>query len=200
MNYLQCFGKFRVSVIDFSRVFRFFRACPPLEGNSCLFFLCGLCGLFRILREIPARGGQAYFEKGKYMPAKVAVVMGSTSDQEVMQPALDTLDELGISYEMMVLSAHRTPDKTRSFARGAKEKGYKVIIAGAGGSAALPGFVSSYTDLPVIGVPIASTSLGGLDALLSMVQMPSGVPVAAVAIGKAGAKNAAHLASRILGG
>ena len=133
------------------------------------------------------------------MPAKVAVVMGSTSDQEVMQPALDTLDELGISYEVMVLSAHRTPDKTRAFAKGAKKKGYKVIIAGAGGAAALPGFIASYTDLPVIGVPIASTSLGGLDALLSMAQMPSGVPVAVMAIGKSGAKNAALLASRILG-
>jgi len=133
------------------------------------------------------------------MPAKVAVVMGSTSDQEVMQPALDTLDELGISYEVMVLSAHRTPDKTRAFAKGAKKKGYKVIIAGAGGAAALPGFIASYTDLPVIGVPIASTSLGGLDALLSMAEMPSGVPVAVMAIGKAGAKNAALLASRILG-
>ncbi len=130
---------------------------------------------------------------------KVAVVMGSTSDQEVMQPALDTLNELGISYEVMVLSAHRTPDKTRSFARGAKKKGFKVIIAGAGGAAALPGFIASCTDLPVIGVPIASTTLAGLDALLSMVQMPSGVPVAVMAIGKSGAKNAALLAARILG-
>jgi len=130
---------------------------------------------------------------------KVAVVMGSISDREVMQPAIDTLDEMGISYEVMVLSAHRTPDKTRAFARGAKKKGFGVIIAGAGGAAALPGFISSYTDLPVIGVPIASTSLGGLDALLSMVQMPSDVPVAVMAIGKSGAKNAALLAARILG-
>lgn len=130
---------------------------------------------------------------------KVAVVMGSTSDQEVMQPALDTLNELGIACEVMVLSAHRTPDKTRTFAKDAKKKGFKVIIAGAGGAAALPGFISSYTDLPVIGVPIASTTLAGLDALLSMVQMPSGVPVAVMAIGKSGAKNAALLAARILG-
>ena len=131
--------------------------------------------------------------------AKVAVVMGSTSDQEVMQPALDTLNELGITCDLMVLSAHRTPDKTRTFAKDAKKKGYKVIIAGAGGAAALPGFIASYTDLPVIGVPIASTPLAGLDALLSMVQMPSGVPVAVTAIGKSGAKNAALLAARILG-
>lgn len=131
--------------------------------------------------------------------AKVAVVMGSISDREVMQPALDTLKELGITCDLIVLSAHRTPDKTRAFARGAKKKGFKVIIAGAGGAAALPGFIASYTDLPVIGVPIPSTSLGGLDALLSMVQMPSGVPVAVTAIGKSGAKNAVLLASRILG-
>ena len=128
----------------------------------------------------------------------VAVVMGSKSDAPVMQGCLDTLKELGIPHETAVLSAHRTPDKLREFALSARERGIEVIIAGAGGSAALPGAIKAYTPLPVIGVPIDSSALKGLDALLAMAQMPPGVPVATVAVGAWGARNAALLAAEIL--
>ena len=129
---------------------------------------------------------------------QVAVLMGSESDRDIMQNTAETLEKYGIEYEMVVTSAHRTPDKTREHACTAKERGIKVIIAGAGAAAHLPGAVAAHTRLPVIGVPLAATSLGGLDALLSIVQMPKGVPVATMAIGKAGAINAATLAAQIL--
>ena len=126
----------------------------------------------------------------------VGILMGSESDAEVMRAASEELAERGIGYEVRVLSAHRNPDAVREYALGAEARGLKVIIAGAGKAAALPGVVASYTDLPVIGVPIRTSDLGGLDSLLSMVQMPSGVPVACVAIN--GARNAAILAARML--
>jgi 5-(carboxyamino)imidazole ribonucleotide mutase len=129
-------------------------------------------------------------------PVLVGVVMGSESDREVMQAATQELDERHIRYEVNVLSAHRTPDRVAEYARSAQARGLKVIIAGAGKAAALPGVIASYTHLPVIGVPIKTSDLGGLDSLLSIVQMPPGVPVACVAIN--GARNAAILAARIL--
>lgn len=127
---------------------------------------------------------------------RVAVVMGSASDLEVMQPAADALAELGIEHEVRIVSAHRTPDAMLEFGHTARERGYEVIIAGAGGAAHLPGMLASVTTLPVIGVPVPLRHLDGLDSLLSMVQMPAGVPVATVAIGNA--RNAALLAARIL--
>ena len=130
--------------------------------------------------------------------AVVAVVMGSKSDAPTMQECLDTLDRLGIAYETQVMSAHRTPDRVREFAQSAAERGIRVIIAGAGGSAALPGIIKAYTSLPVIGVPLASSDLKGVDALMAIAQMPPGVPVATVAVGKWGALNAALLAAEIL--
>jgi 5-(carboxyamino)imidazole ribonucleotide mutase len=129
----------------------------------------------------------------------VGVVIGSKSDTEVMQAALDTLKMLGIEYEMNIISAHRTPDKAREYARAARERGIEVIIAAAGMAAHLPGVLASWTTLPVIGVPMASGELKGIDALYSIVQMPGGIPVACMAIGSAGAKNAAFLAAEILG-
>lgn len=128
----------------------------------------------------------------------VAIVMGSDSDLPVMSEAARMLANFGITYEMSVMSAHRTPDKAASFAKNAGKNGVKVIIAGAGGAAHLAGVIAAHTTLPVIGVPIEST-LNGLDSLLSTVQMPSGIPVATVAIGKAGAANAGILAAQILG-
>ncbi len=129
-------------------------------------------------------------------PVLVGIVMGSESDREVMQPASTELEERRIPFEVNVLSAHRTPDKVAEYARGAQARGLKVIIAGAGKAAALPGVIAAYTNLPVIGVPIKTSDLGGLDSLLSIVQMPPGVPVACVAIN--GARNAAILAAKIL--
>lgn len=133
------------------------------------------------------------------MAAQVGVIMGSTSDWETMKHACDVLDELNIAYEKKVVSAHRTPDLMFEYAESAIERGLRVIIAGAGGAAHLPGMVASKTVLPVIGVPVKSSSLNGLDSLLSIVQMPGGVPVATVAIGNAGATNAGMLAAQILG-
>ncbi|MFX3625080.1 MAG: 5-(carboxyamino)imidazole ribonucleotide mutase [Ectobacillus sp.] len=132
------------------------------------------------------------------MPA-VGVIMGSTSDWDTMQHACAVLEELDIPYEKKVVSAHRTPDYMFEYAETARERGLKVIIAGAGGAAHLPGMVAAKTTLPVIGVPVQSKALNGLDSLLSIVQMPGGVPVATVAIGKAGATNAGLLAAEILG-
>jgi len=129
-------------------------------------------------------------------PVVVGIVMGSESDQEVMDAAAAELDDRRIKYEVEVMSAHRDPDKVANYARTAQARGIKVIIAGAGKAAALPGVVAAYTNLPVIGVPIKTRGLGGLDSLLSIVQMPPGVPVACVAID--GARNAAILAARIL--
>ena len=128
----------------------------------------------------------------------VGIIMGSKSDLETMQESMKVLDELQISYEAHVVSAHRTPDKMFEYAELARERGIKVIIAGAGGAAHLPGMVAAKTTLPVIGVPVQSRTLNGIDSLLSIVQMPGGIPVATVAIGKAGAKNAGLLADSIL--
>jgi len=128
----------------------------------------------------------------------VSVLMGSDSDLSVMKEALETLKRFGIPYELYLTSAHRTPDRTKEFAQKAESRGVKVLIVGAGAAAHLAGVVASLSRLPVIGVPIDSTSLGGLDALLSTVQMPGGIPVATMAIGKAGARNAALMAARIL--
>jgi len=129
----------------------------------------------------------------------VAVVMGSKSDAEAMQPTLDILTQLGIDYEVSIISAHRNPEKVRQFGLAARGRGIEVIIAAAGGAAHLPGVLASWTTLPVIGVPLATKELKGVDALYSIVQMPAGIPVATVAIGAAGAKNAAYLAAEILG-
>lgn len=133
------------------------------------------------------------------MAPVVGVIMGSQSDWETMKHACDVLEELGISYEKKVVSAHRTPDLMFEYAASAAERGLKIIIAGAGGAAHLPGMVAAKTELPVIGVPVKSSNLNGLDSLLSIVQMPGGIPVATVAIGKAGATNAGLLAAQILG-
>src|SRR5215472_558804 len=128
----------------------------------------------------------------------VSIVMGSDSDLEIMREAGKALDDFGIAYDIDVTSAHRSPDRTAEFARQAASQGIRVIIAGAGGAAHLAGVIAAHTTLPVIGVPIPSTSLNGLDSLLSTVQMPAGIPVATVAIGKAGATNAGILAAQIL--
>lgn len=133
------------------------------------------------------------------MSLQVGVIMGSKSDWETMAHACEVLEELGISYEKKVVSAHRTPDLMFEYAESAYERGIKVIIAGAGGAAHLPGMVASKTVVPVIGVPVQTKALNGLDSLLSIVQMPGGIPVATVAIGKAGAVNAGLLAAQIIG-
>lgn len=128
----------------------------------------------------------------------VAIIMGSQSDWATMRHAADTLDALAVPYDARIVSAHRTPDRMFVFARGAKAEGFKVIIAGAGGAAHLPGMTASLTSLPVFGVPVESKALSGQDSLLSIVQMPGGVPVGTLAIGKAGAINAALLAAAVL--
>ncbi|EGQ0386093.1 5-(carboxyamino)imidazole ribonucleotide mutase [Staphylococcus pseudintermedius] len=130
---------------------------------------------------------------------KVAVIMGSSSDWNVMKEACAMLEEFNIPYDQKVVSAHRTPHMMVDFATNARSNGYHVVIAGAGGAAHLPGMVASMTTLPVIGVPIESKSLKGLDSLLSIVQMPGGIPVATTSIGQAGAKNAGILAARMIG-
>jgi len=130
--------------------------------------------------------------------APVAIIMGSRSDWPVIRHAAEMLDRLGVAYEARVVSAHRTPDRMYDFAKGAKAAGVKVIIAAAGGAAHLPGMTASLTDLPVLGVPIESKALKGMDSLLSIVQMPAGIPVGTLAIGEAGAKNAGLLAAKIL--
>lgn len=130
--------------------------------------------------------------------ADVAIIMGSRSDWPVMEHTAQILDELGVNYDAKVVSAHRTPDRLYDFAKTAKDQGYKVIIAAAGGAAHLPGMAASMTTLPVLGVPVAATGLQGLDSLLSIVQMPKGVPVGTLAIGKSGAINAGLMATQIL--
>lgn len=130
--------------------------------------------------------------------APVAIIMGSRSDWPVLKGAASLLEELGVAYDAKVVSAHRTPERMYEFAKGAKAAGYQVIIAGAGGAAHLPGMTASLTDLPVLGVPIESKALKGMDSLLSIVQMPAGIPVGTLAIGEAGAKNAGLMAARIL--
>jgi 5-(carboxyamino)imidazole ribonucleotide mutase len=131
--------------------------------------------------------------------AKVGVVIGSKTDESLIKSALETLDQFNIAYELSVISAHRNPEKIREYGLKAKEKGLEVIIAAAGAAAHLPGVLASWTTLPVIGVPLPTSELKGLDSLYSIVQMPSGVPVACVGIGSSGAKNAALLAAQILG-
>ena len=128
----------------------------------------------------------------------VAIIMGSRSDWPTMKLAADKLDQLGVAWQAKVVSAHRTPQRLVDFATGAKAAGFKVVIAGAGGAAHLPGMAASMTELPVLGVPVKSKALKGMDSLLSIVQMPAGVPVAALAIGEAGAANAGILAAQIL--
>jgi 5-(carboxyamino)imidazole ribonucleotide mutase len=137
---------------------------------------------------------------GERMPKPVvSIVMGSDSDLEIMREAGKALDGFGIAYEIDVTSAHRSPDRTADYARKAADRGIRVIIAGAGGAAHLAGVIAAHTTLPVIGVPISATALNGLDSLLATVQMPAGIPVATVAIGKPGATNAGILAAQILG-
>jgi len=132
------------------------------------------------------------------MTAPIAIIMGSQSDWDTMRHAAKTLGELGVQCDKRIVSAHRTPERLYAFARGAKAEGFKVIIAGAGGAAHLPGMTASMTELPVFGVPIESKALAGVDSLYSIVQMPAGVPVGTLAIGKAGAINAALLAASVL--
>lgn len=132
------------------------------------------------------------------MNAQVGIIMGSTSDWETMHHAADLLAELGVAFESKVVSAHRTPQRLYDYATGAAGRGLKIIIAGAGGAAHLPGMAAAMTHLPVLGVPVQSKALDGMDSLLSIVQMPAGIPVGTLAIGKAGAKNAALLAAAIL--
>lgn len=132
------------------------------------------------------------------MAARVAIVMGSQSDWPTMKCAADALDKLDVAYDARIVSAHRTPDRMAAFARGAEDEGFKVIIAGAGGAAHLPGMIAAMTHLPVLGVPVKSKALSGQDSLLSIVQMPAGVPVGTLAIGEAGATNAGLLAASIL--
>jgi phosphoribosylaminoimidazole carboxylase PurE protein len=129
---------------------------------------------------------------------RVAILLGSKSDEQVMHGCTEYLDGFGIAYDLRISSAHRQPDETAAFAKGAEKSGYALIIAAAGMAAHLPGVIASHTTLPVIGVPLEGSALGGLDALYSIVQMPAGIPVATVAIGQAGARNAAVLAAEIL--
>jgi 5-(carboxyamino)imidazole ribonucleotide mutase len=131
--------------------------------------------------------------------AMVGIIIGSKTDEPLIKPALETLDQLGIKYQLSVISAHRNPAKVREYALQAKENGQEVIIAGAGAAAHLPGVIASWTTLPVIGIPLPTSDLKGIDSLYSIVQMPSGVPVACVGIGSSGAKNAALLAAQMLG-
>ncbi|MDB2439096.1 5-(carboxyamino)imidazole ribonucleotide mutase [Hellea sp.] len=132
------------------------------------------------------------------MTAPIAIIMGSTSDWPTMEHTANILDELEIAYDAKVISAHRTPDRLVEFSKSAADEGYQVIIAGAGGAAHLPGMAASMTSLPVLGVPVESKALSGMDSLLSIAQMPGGIPVGTLAIGKAGAKNAGLLAAAIL--
>jgi 5-(carboxyamino)imidazole ribonucleotide mutase len=132
------------------------------------------------------------------MTAPIAIIMGSQSDWDTMRHAAKTLSELGVNCDKRIISAHRTPERLYAFAKGAKAEGFKVIIAGAGGAAHLPGMTASMTELPVFGVPVESKALAGVDSLYSIVQMPAGVPVGTLAIGKAGAINAALLAASVL--
>jgi len=132
------------------------------------------------------------------MTAPVAIVMGSQSDWPTMRRAAEALDRLGVGYEARIVSAHRTPDRLTAFAKGAADEGFRVIVAGAGGAAHLPGMVAAMTHLPVLGVPVESKALKGQDSLLSIVQMPAGIPVGTLAIGEAGATNAGLLAAAIL--
>jgi len=147
---------------------------------------------------LPSRGRPLQGEHVSVPARPVAVIMGSESDSETMQHAVALLDELGIGFEVRIVSAHRTPERLYSFAKGAKAAGFKVIIAGAGGAAHLPGMTAALTEVPVLGVPIETKQMHGQDSLYSIVQMPAGIPVGTFAIGKAGAVNAALFAAAIL--
>ena len=131
--------------------------------------------------------------------AQVGIVMGSKTDADIVKPALGVLEQLGVEYEVSVISAHRNPEKLREYGLEAEKRGFEVIIAAAGGAAHLPGILASWTTVPVIGVPLPTSELKGIDALLSIAQMPAGVPVACVGIGKSGVRNAALLAAQIVG-
>lgn len=170
------------------------KGCNGIVRYGQITLLCERHQLYFFEKDIDERGAIDDMVK-----PLVGVIMGSTSDWETMQAACTILDELQVPYEKRVVSAHRTPDLMFDYAEGAKQRGLEVIIAGAGGAAHLPGMVAAKTELPVIGVPVKSSTLNGLDSLLSIVQMPGGVPVATVAIGKAGAVNAGLLAAQILG-
>jgi 5-(carboxyamino)imidazole ribonucleotide mutase len=143
-------------------------------------------------------GGATRRKPRRVDPAPIAIIMGSQSDWSTMRHAADTLDELGVEYEARIVSAHRTPDRMVAFAKGAKAAGFKAIIAGAGGAAHLPGMTAAFTILPVFGVPCPSRALSSQDSLYSIVQMPAGIPVGTLAIGEAGAVNAALLAAAVL--
>jgi 5-(carboxyamino)imidazole ribonucleotide mutase len=151
-----------------------------------------------IIRAFSGPGHRRHTEEFSVSAKAVAVIMGSQSDWATMKHAADTLEALGVAYDARIVSAHRTPDRLYAFAKGAKAAGIRVIIAGAGGAAHLPGMTASMTALPVFGVPIESKALAGIDSLYSIVQMPPGVPVGTLAIGRAGAINAALLAASVL--
>jgi 5-(carboxyamino)imidazole ribonucleotide mutase len=161
------------------------------NGLSCVYSL-------GYTRAFPAQAG--YFEIAETImsDAKIGIIMGSQSDWPTMKHAADILEELGVAHEVKIVSAHRTPDRMYDYARAAKDRGLKAIIAGAGGAAHLPGMTAALTAVPVLGVPIQSKALSGQDSLLSIVQMPAGIPVGTLAIGDAGAKNAALLAAAIV--
>ena len=144
-------------------------------------------------------GSESAVESGETTGARVGVIMGSQSDWETMREAASVLEAPGVPHEVRIVSAHRTPDRMADYARTARDRGLQVIIAGAGGAAHLPGMVAAMTALPVLGVPVESKALSGMDSLLSIVQMPGGVPVGTLAIGKAGAKNAGLMAASIVG-
>jgi 5-(carboxyamino)imidazole ribonucleotide mutase len=148
--------------------------------------------------QLQSGGGAERKPRHQDTPPVVGIIMGSQSDWETLRHAADTLDRLAVPYEARIVSAHRTPDRLRNYAKTARQRGLKVIVAGAGGAAHLPGMCAAWTPLPVLGVPVESHSLKGMDSLLSIVQMPAGVPVATLAIGRAGAVNAALLAAAIL--
>ena len=155
------------------------------------------------MERLPGGGAFLYFTPfpgpGAGMAqAPVAIIMGSRSDWPTLKGAAEMLDALGVAHDARVISAHRTPERLFAFAKGAKAQGFKVVIAGAGGAAHLPGMCASMTDLPVLGVPVVGRTMDGLDSLLSIVQMPAGVPVGTLAMGEAGAKNAGLLAAQIL--
>jgi 5-(carboxyamino)imidazole ribonucleotide mutase len=161
------------------------------NGLSCMYSL-------GYTRAFSAQAG--YFEIAETImsDAKIGIIMGSQSDWPTMKHAADILEELGVAHEVKIVSAHRTPDRMYDYARAAKDRGLKAIIAGAGGAAHLPGMTAALTAVPVLGVPIQSKALSGQDSLLSIVQMPAGIPVGTLAIGDAGAKNAALLAAAIV--
>ena len=167
----------------------------PFGGSSAAVAGAGGGPILSRLSKGPVRAEGTGFLANQ---ALVAIIMGSRSDWPTMKHAADALDALGVAYEAKVVSAHRTPDRLYAFAKGARGAGFKVIVAGAGGAAHLPGMAASMTELPVLGVPVRSEALSGLDSLLSIVQMPGGVPVATLAVGPAGAKNAGLLAAQIL--